>query len=82
MCKYCEVSNSHIINGSFGSAVYSESENDIVSTKFEACKIVKVNGKYAIKVSGNYEQLSEHINYCPFCGRELTNTKMRSGTYC
>ena len=67
MCKYCEVKPS----------VYSwdtDKHGDIIcSTNYENCNIIQCsdNGNFHIRISGSYEDFSEEIFFCPFCGRKL-----------
>lgn len=61
MCKYCDVKEN--LMGAMGT--------EIADTKYEACYISKYNGVYRIRVAGGYEDYSEPISYCPFCGRNL-----------
>ena len=46
-------------------------EEDICDGKYEYCKIVYNNDKYYIVLRGSYEDYSEPISWCPFCGRKL-----------
>lgn len=74
MCKYCEMKPYHTYGGFFGSILYAESEHNISETVHENCRIINMNGKYKIRVAGNYDEgFSEPINYCPFCGEKLNN---------
>ena len=43
----------------------------ICNTDYESCKIVNENDDYCFYLSGTYEDWSEPISYCPFCGRKL-----------
>jgi hypothetical protein len=66
MCKYCEVKPS----------CYDWDKNEygdiICDTKYEGCKISKSDdGNFYIYLSGSYEDFSEPISFCPFCGRKL-----------
>ena len=65
MCKYCETSRKI-------DEFYTEGEN-IASTRYEGCNIAQDirDKKYYIKVSGSYEDFSEQISCCPFCGKKL-----------
>ena len=65
MCKYCETSRKI-------DEFYTEGES-IASTRYEGCNIAQDirDEKYYIKVSGSYEDFSEQISYCPFCGKKL-----------
>ena len=66
MCKYCDVKPS--------SNVWDTDEcgDMICNTKYEGCKIVKSDDdNFYIYLSGSYEDFSEPIKYCPFCGRKL-----------
>ena len=66
MCKYCEVKSS----------CYDWDTNEygdiICKTNYESCKISKSDdGNFYIYLSGSYEDFSEPISFCPFCGRKL-----------
>ena len=66
MCKYCDTKPS--------SNVWDTDEcgEMICNTKYECCSIAKSDdGHFYIYLSGSYEDFSEPINYCPFCGRKL-----------
>lgn len=66
MCKYCEVKPS----------CHDWDKNEygdiICETNYEGCKISKSDdGNFCIYLSGSYEDFSEPISFCPFCGRKL-----------
>lgn len=65
MCKYCEMTRKI-------DEFYMEGK-DIASTQYEGCNIVQDirNKKYSIRVCGSYEDFSDDIKFCPFCGGEL-----------
>lgn len=66
MCKYCDVKPS--------SNVWDKDEygDMICNTKYEGCNIVKSDdGNFYIYLCGSYEDFSEPISFCPFCGRKL-----------
>ena len=64
MCKYCETDTWNNISQFLMGEV-------ICDTKYEDCKIVHENDDYYIYLVGSYEDYSEPISYCPFCGRKL-----------
>ena len=64
MCKFCETDTwNHLYNIWVGEV--------ICDTIYEDCKIVRKDDDYRIRLSGSYEDYSEPISYCPFCGRKL-----------
>ena len=71
MCKYCDINPREFLGEYYNDKNYGESETEIADTSYEGCKIVLYHGKYVIVVRGNYEDFSEPINYCPFCGKEF-----------
>ena len=64
MCKYCETDTWNNFSQFWMGEV-------ICDTKYEECKIVHENDDYYIYLVGSYEDYSEPISYCPFCGRKL-----------
>lgn len=65
MCKYCETNT-------WDNCMKLWMGELICDTKYECCKIIqKDDDDYHIYLSGNYEDYSEPISYCPFCGRKL-----------
>lgn len=64
MCKYCDTDTFDNLSRVWLGEL-------ICNTKYESCKIVLDNDDYYIYLSGNYEDYSEPISYCPFCGRKL-----------
>jgi len=66
MCKYCEVKPScHEWDT-------NEYGDKICETNYEGCKIAKSDdGNFYIYLVGSYDDFSEPIKYCPFCGRKL-----------
>ena len=71
MCKYCDISSKEFLGKYYNDKNYGESETEIADTRHEGCKIVLYHGNHVIVVRGNYEDFSEPINYCPFCGKEF-----------
>ena len=69
MCKYCNMIP-EIYNYGDTNITYV-GEEDICDSKYEYCKIVYNNDKYYIVLRGSYEDYSEPISCCPFCGRKL-----------
>ena len=69
MCKYCNMIP-EIYNYGETNIAYS-AEEDICDGNYEYCKIVYNNDKYYIVLRGSYEDYSESISWCPFCGRKL-----------
>ena len=69
MCKYCNMIP-EIYNYGETNITYV-GEEDICDSKYEYCKIVYNNDKYYIVLRGSYEDYSEPISWCPFCGRRL-----------
>jgi hypothetical protein len=67
MCKYCEVKK----------RIKWKFENDLVgvnicATGDEHATIVQRDDKqFYIYVCGRFDDYSEPISYCPFCGRKL-----------
>lgn len=68
MCKYCETNTQDNLSQFWMGEL-------ICDTKYESCKIVRKNDDHYIYLSGSYEDYSELISYCPFCGKKLNNTK-------
>ena len=67
MCKYCDVKPSGY---EWDTNEYGEK---ICETNYESCKIAKSDdGNFYIYLSGSYEDFSEPISFCPFCGCDLT----------
>ena len=64
MCKYCETDT-------WNNCMQFWMGELICDTKYESCKIVNENDDYCFYLSGTYEDWSESISYCPFCGRKL-----------
>jgi hypothetical protein len=66
MCKYCEVKKSEY-----------KWRKDLVGekmceTEYEYTKIVQRDDKqFYIYVCGDFEDYSEAISFCPFCGKKL-----------
>lgn len=64
MCKYCETDTwNNLSQFWMGEA--------ICDTKYEDCKIVHENDDYYLYLEGSYEDYSDPISWCPFCGRKL-----------
>lgn len=68
MCKYCECK----IKPEFPS-IGCKGAQIVPCAKYIDCRIeyFKSSGEYAIYVAGDYENWSEPISFCPFCGRKL-----------
>lgn len=64
MCKYCETDTWDNISKFWMGEV-------ICDNTYEDCKIVHTDDDYYIYLIGSYEDYSEPISYCPFCGRKL-----------
>ena len=64
MCKYCETDIWNNCSQFYRGEL-------ICDTKYESCEIVYEDDDYHIHLSGSYEDYSEPISYCPFCGRKL-----------
>lgn len=64
MCKYCET----VIYVDYMEFHKGEL---VCETKYESCEIVRKDDKYYIYLDGSYEDYSESISFCPFCGRKL-----------
>ena len=64
MCKYCETNV-------WNNCMQLWMGELICNTDYESCKIVNDNDDYCFYLSGTYEDWSEPISYCPFCGRKL-----------
>jgi hypothetical protein len=64
MCKYCETDTWDNISQFWMGEL-------ICDTQYECCKIIHKNDDYHIRLSGSYEDYSDPISYCPFCGRKL-----------
>lgn len=64
MCKYCETNT-------WNNCMQLWMGEQICDTKYEGFKIVHENDGYYFYLSGNYEDWSEQISYCPFCGKKL-----------
>lgn len=66
MCRYCEVIPSKY---DWDKTKYGE---ELCGTKYECANIVQNKERnYYIRICGNYEDFSESISFCPFCGRKL-----------
>ena len=71
MCKYCDIKNIQKCAVYYGNSTFGQADNSIAETKYEDCRIAIYNDRYVIYLSGSYEDFSEPIKYCPFCGRKL-----------
>ena len=64
MCKYCETDTwDNLLQFWMGEV--------ICDTIYEECKIVRKDDDYHIRLTGSYEDYSDPISFCPFCGRKL-----------
>lgn len=64
MCKYCETKTWDNISQFWMGELICE-------TQYECCEIIYKDDDYHISLSGSYEDYSDPILYCPFCGRKL-----------
>lgn len=66
MCKYCEVKSPFF-------ECTNEYGDIICETNYGSCQIIKSknDGSFYVYLCGPYEDFSEPIKYCPFCGRKL-----------
>lgn len=67
MCEYCYLREDIRPYGECTDMI----GEDICDGIYEACRIIKRDDVYYIRLVGSYETLSDPISYCPFCGRKL-----------
>lgn len=71
MCIYCQINNKLDVCGYY--ETYKEGSSDalIIKGKYEEVRIVYYDGAYRLRMVGDYENYSDPIKYCPFCGKKL-----------
>ena len=71
MCIYCQINNKQNISGYYKTYQDGSSDVPIINSKYEEVRIVYHDGAYRLRMVGDYENYSDTIKYCPFCGKKL-----------